>query len=362
MAVRPSVKRTKIDMTSLKIYLRGEKKTGKSTLFRDLILEKFGDAENGLLIGFGAEVGYELLDNLNSVQVENYADFKELLNWLVTQKGKEHDIKMVALDTADEWISSILEPEVCRQSTIETKKPCKSINSAFSGFGAGQERLKMLMKNSLVQLSKAGITPFVISHTKVKTVKEKGQTEEEGYNVLTGNIQANYDSLLSEILDVCCILRVDKDIKDGRVQSAVRKLHFRNDGFCDCGSRFANGAVPDYIVFDGDDTAKLFIDTLEEGMRKSLKTTISNEELAKRKAEEIANREAMAKDFIDNVASIDVELNAKYIDEIKVLFAGAIDTKKNKVRELMTSNGITKFDVETNKTSVLAEILAVLKA
>ena len=132
MAVRPSVKRTKIDMTSLKIYIRGEKKTGKSTLFRDLILEKFGDAKKGLLIGFGAEVGYELLDNLNSVQVENYADFKEFVTWLITQKGKEHDIRMVAFDTVDELLP-ILEKEVCRLSTIETKKPCKSINSAFSG-------------------------------------------------------------------------------------------------------------------------------------------------------------------------------------------------------------------------------------
>ena len=229
MAVRPSVKKTKIDMSSLKIYLRGEKKTGKSTLFRDLILEKYGDAEKGLLIGFGAEVGYELLDNLNSVQVENYADFKELVTWLITQKGKEHDIKMVAFDTVDEMLP-ILEKEVCRLSTVETKKPCKSLNSAFGGFGNGQEKLKQLLKEAIVTLSKAGITPFAISHTKVKTVKEKGMNEDEGYNVLTGNIQATYDSLLAEIFDVCCVLRIDKDVKDGKVQSSVRKLHFRGDG------------------------------------------------------------------------------------------------------------------------------------
>lgn len=362
MFKKPSVKRTVVDMSSLKIYLRGEKKTGKSTLFRDVVLEKFGNAENGLLIGCGAEIGYNLLDNLNSTQVETYTEWKELVNWLITQKGNEHDIRMVAIDTADEWISSILEPEVCRQSVIETKKPCKSINAALGGFGAGQERLKQLIKDSIIRLSKAGITPFVISHTKVKTVKEKGQTEEEGYNVLTGNIQANYDSLLSEILDVCCILRVDKDVKDGKVQSSVRKLHFRNDGFCDCGSRFANGAVPDYIEFEGNNTAKLFIDTLENGIKASMTNPISDDELAKRKAEELAQREAQAQDFINNVASIDVELNAKYIDEIKVLFATTSDENKTKIRDLMSSNGLAKFDAETNKTSVLSDILAVLKA
>ena len=218
------------------------------------------------------------------------------------------------------------------------------------------------MKENIVKLSKAGITPFVISHTKVKTVKEKGQTEEEGYNVLTGNIQANYDSLLSEILDVCCILRVDKDIKDGKVQSSVRKLHFRNDGFCDCGSRFANGAVPDYIEFEGDNTAKLFIDTLEEGMRKSLKNPISDEELAKRRAEELAKREAEANVYIEETTSIDVDANTKYIDEIKVLFPTASEEKKTAIKNIMVSNNIAKFDAETNKTSALAEIITLLKS
>lgn len=361
MAVRPSVKRTKIDMTSLKIYIRGEKKTGKSTLFRDLILEKFRDPEKGLLIGFGAEVGYELLDNLNSVQVENYADFKELITWLLTQKGKEHDIRMVAFDTVDELLP-IFEKEVCRLSTIETKKPCKSLNSAFGGFGAGQERLKQLLKEAVVMLSKAGITPFAIAHTKVKTVKEKGMTEEEGYNVLTGNIQANYDSLLAEIFDVCCVLRIDKDVREGKIQSAVRKLHFRGDGFVDAGSRFANGAVPDYIEFEGDNTAKLFIDTLEEGMRKSLKNPISDEELAKRRAEELAKREAEANAYIEETTSIDVDANTKYIDEIKVLFPTATEEKKTAIKNIMVSNNIAKFDAETNKTSALVEIITLLKS
>lgn len=97
-------------------------------------------------------------------------------------------------------------------------------------------------------------------------------------------------------------------------------------------------------------------------MRKSLKNPISNEELEKRKAEELVQREAQAKDFIENVASVDVELNAKYIDEIKILFATASDEKKTKVRDIMSSNGLAKFDAETNKTSALADILAVLKA
>ena len=77
----------------MSIYLRSTKKFGKTTLFRDVILEKYGDPSYGLLIGCGDEVGYKLLDNLNFVQVTSWQDVKELVEWLIAEKGKEHHIK-----------------------------------------------------------------------------------------------------------------------------------------------------------------------------------------------------------------------------------------------------------------------------
>ena len=128
---KPQLNRVKTDIQSLTIYLRSVKKWGKSTLFRDLILEKYGDPEKGLLVGIGAEVGYNILDNLNVTQVESWKDLKELRKWLISEKGKEHDIKMVAFDVVEELIP-LAEAEVIRMSNAEGKA-CTTFNGAYGG-------------------------------------------------------------------------------------------------------------------------------------------------------------------------------------------------------------------------------------
>lgn len=104
----------------------------KSTLFRDLVIEKFGDAEKGLLVGCGAEVGYNILDNLNATQVEEWEDLEDLKEWLIEEKGKEHNIEMVAFDVVSEIIP-MAEDQVIANSIRDTGKPCKSFNSAYGG-------------------------------------------------------------------------------------------------------------------------------------------------------------------------------------------------------------------------------------
>lgn len=129
---KPQITKVKTDIQSLSIYLRSVKKFGKSTLFRDIILEKYGDASRGLLVGIGAEVGYGILDNLNATQVEEWEDLEDLKEWLIEEKGKEHNIEMVAFDVIDELIP-MAEDEIIAMSRRETGKPCKSFNSAFGG-------------------------------------------------------------------------------------------------------------------------------------------------------------------------------------------------------------------------------------
>ena len=128
---KPQINNVKKDIQSLTIYLRSVKKWGKSTLARDVILEKYGDPENGLLVGVGAEAGYSILDNLNVTQVESWKDMKELKKWLINEKGKEHDIKMIAFDVVEEIIP-LAEEEVIRMSNLD-KKPCSTFNGAYGG-------------------------------------------------------------------------------------------------------------------------------------------------------------------------------------------------------------------------------------
>ena len=53
---KPSINKIVPDIKGLSIYLRSTKKFGKTTLFRDVILAKYGDPSRGLLIGCGNEV------------------------------------------------------------------------------------------------------------------------------------------------------------------------------------------------------------------------------------------------------------------------------------------------------------------
>lgn len=225
---KPQITEVKTDIQSLSIYLRSVKKFGKSTLFRDLVLEKFGDPTKGLLVGCGAEMGYSILDNLNATQVEDWNDMEDLKDWLIEEKGKEHDIKMVAFDVVGELIP-MAEEKIIRMSTKETGKLCKSFNSAFGGFGEPRKRLLKLLKEYFSELKKAGIMPFAISHTKVKSIKEKGD-DTEGYNTLTSDLSNDCEGIFGDIFD--CVLTgcIDREVKDGKVTAEVRKLYFRGNG------------------------------------------------------------------------------------------------------------------------------------
>ena len=48
---KPQINTIKPDIKNLSIYLRSTKKFGKTTLFRDTILAKYGDPSRGLLVG-----------------------------------------------------------------------------------------------------------------------------------------------------------------------------------------------------------------------------------------------------------------------------------------------------------------------
>jgi hypothetical protein len=90
---KPQINTISTDIRDLSIYLRSTKKFGKSTLFRDVIIEKYGDPSKGLLVSVGAEIGYKLLDNINVVHIESYQELIELKNWLIKKKEKNTTLK-----------------------------------------------------------------------------------------------------------------------------------------------------------------------------------------------------------------------------------------------------------------------------
>lgn len=278
----PVVNQITADIGTLTMYLRSVKKFGKTTLFRDVIIEKYGDPTRGLLVGCGSETGYALLDNLNCTQIESYQDLIDLGNWLITEKGKSHNIEMIAFDTVDELV------QICDRETIaryeqESGKKCRSIKGAFGGYGAGsQYTANNLIKPFMATLKKAGFGIWAIAHTSMKTIKNKGDIEEDGYQMLTSNLEKSAESAFGDIFDITLTGVIDrnmtsktkegfngKKIKENFVTDEVRKLYFRGTSVIDAGGRFADGSVPEYLVFDKGNMAAEFIKTVEDGIEKS---------------------------------------------------------------------------------------------
>lgn len=346
----PEVKVIKPDIKNLSIYLRSTKKWGKTTLFRDVIIEKYGDPQKGLLVGCGNEYGYTVLDNLNALQIETYADMLDLKEYLINKtlierdsKGKvvkktpvKHDIQIVCFDTGDE-LTLLTDKETIRQSNIENpNKKCKSIKAAFGGYTAGEKySANDLIKPFMNDLKKAGFGVWTICHTKFKTIKEKGGLDEEGYMQLTSNLSADYESAFGDIFDVVLTGVIDRDFEEKKVgdktkkyaTDTVRKLYFRETPLIDAGGRFADGAVPEYMIFEsGKNNAAEFIKIVEEGMEKSktVKKTKNTGSKSKKQVEEqyiekedeILNEENKNEEFYDVNEVVESEDVSTYPEDL----------------------------------------------
>jgi hypothetical protein len=377
---KPSLNKIATDIKQLSIYIRTLKKFGKTTLFRDAIIEKYGDAERGLLVGLGAEMGYSLLDNLNATHIESYQELIELKDWLISEKGKEHNIEIIAFDVAEE-LFPIIEKEVIRLSVIDTKKPCKSINAAYGGYGAGGIKVVELAKDYFLELRKAGFGIWMIGHTKFKNIKEKGTLEEEGYMQLTSNLQSNYEAVFGDIFDVTLTGYIDREIEEETIgegdnekvrrkaTNEIRKLYFRGNTLIDAGGRFAHGAVPEYLVFDQPNMAKTFIETVENGMKLSKSGVVVeteskpvHKEVKKPVVKESIEEEIAVEDnLLDEPQEevIDVEHNKQLKTKVAGKYKTATAEQKAKVKEILGKYGAAKLD-ETKPTQMFEDILAIL--
>lgn len=327
------------DINKLRIYLRAVPKWGKTTLFRNVVLEKYnGDATKGLLVGIKDEIGYTLLDELQTTHCNTWKELKELQSWLIKEKGKEHDIEFIAFDCVDE-ILPIAEKEVMRLSQIQTGKACDSINKAFGGYGKGQEKVKEILKEYFTTLYKAGFGVFCIAHTKMKTIIEKGKNEDEGYNILTSNLANTYESIFADIFDCVLTGLIDRSINDGKLEDTERRLYFRGTTTVEAGTRFSSNSVPEYIVVDDNpkEFAKNFLETIEEGMRNSATKPVNKEQVKKEIEKEKKQAEKDLKQVQEEVEEQEKVEEEQNIDELKAKLKSLMTTteSKNKVKEFM---------------------------
>lgn len=380
----PVINTIKADIKNLSIYLRSTKKFGKTTLFRDVILAKYGDPSRGLLVGCGNEKGYKMLDNLNCTQVSTYKQLIALKDWLIKEKGKSHNIEIVAFDTGDE-LTLIADKETIRRSNIENpNKTTKSIKAAFGGYTAGEKySANEVIKPYMTELTEAGFGVWCIAHTKFKTIKEKGGLDEDGYMQLSSNMSADYEAAFGDVFDVVLTGIVDRafEEKQGKdkvkkyTTDTVRKLYFRETPLIDAGGRFADGAVPEYLVFDKPNMAADFIKIVEEGMEKS-KTEFTSKSTTKKKStkkselvvEEDPEIEAMEEQIeaIDNAVPFDIDepedvmitLDNDRLTAIRAAFKAADAGTRAKVKEhLVEYGGKLSATMKSSDVNSIEEIL-----
>ena len=365
--VKPKINTIKPDIKNVSIYLRSVKKFGKSTLFRDVILEKYGDPSYGLLVEIGMERGDALLDNVNTTHIDTYKDLMELQKWLIEEKGKEHNIEIIGFDVADELVP-IFDKETIRQSNIENpQKQVKSIKAAMGGYTAGEQYSATLMKNYFDKIKSAGMQVWVLGHSKYKNIKDKANVDNEGYMQLSSNLSAAYEAALGDIFDVVLTGIIDRNIEtvgEGDnakryATDAIRKLYFRGTPEIDAGGRFAAEAVPEYMIFDKPNMAADFIKIIEEGMEKS-KTTFNA-----KKSEYKAKVAALVTD-VEEVDELDEEDNNPPFDvdepevdvesmktEIRNLHKKATSEQKAQIKELRAGRKLDDIDDIETLTAML---------
>ncbi|MGE5438008.1 MAG: AAA family ATPase [Syntrophothermus sp.] len=232
--------------------LIGVRKTGKSTLFRDLVNLKYnGDMSKGLMFAF--EKGYQALDGIYPVDINKWAEYEEYVNELISDRD-ELPYRLICIDTIDIMVS-IAEKEAIRffNTKVEPSKRAKTINEAGGGYGRGKAYSKQIIRDSLDRLIKAGYGIVLIGHSKEKTIKEKDGTE---YMQLSCSLTNDYADVFMDMADIITFFTVEKEISDKQVKSSKIYMNFRSDGTIDCGGRFKG--LPDKIEYGAENYMKVF--------------------------------------------------------------------------------------------------------
>lgn len=328
-------------------FFLGEKKTGKSTLFRDLVYKHYnGDMTKGILFGF--EPGQNALDGLYSPQVEDWEDWEDWVDELVEERT-DTTFRLIGIDTIDEFLA-MAEDKTMRESKKKDGKKVESINSAFGGYGRGKKYCINLMRESILKLKRVGYGLCFIAHTKLKK-KNTGavlSTEEE-YMQLSCALTDDYAGLFENMADMITYLVVDKqvvgdgdDVKHKTAKKSV-SMHFRSDGEIDCGGRFKE--LPYSLPYSVDNYLKAF----EQGVKSSILKPVTDKDIAEMAQKQEVEAEKQAE---ENTRTHSIK---EMVDIIKQKFGELGDGAKLKMQEYVEATQVASLDELTEEHRNIVE-------
>lgn len=373
--------KVKIDLRSYPHYIiMGVRKSGKTTLFRDLVLYNYHDASKGLLISCGAEDGYRALDDLQYEEARTWDMIEnedgerglvQIVDELLALRGTDDQIEMVCFDTLDELVD-VATQQVYEEHRDAYMKYPKSLNDALGGYGAGQRRVASLIKEQIGRLNNAGMAVFIIAHTKLKDKEDPLSGEK--YEMITNNLESRFYDPIADTAQMIVNIVIDRKIEGaGTVKKKVSKdkeidveiagkqieqqryMYFRENNFVDAGGRFPG--LPEKLPLSAENFMKAF----EMGVKSSQSNPLTKTEEKKRKEEENEiNQQAgvklVAKELEHKKAELSLEINTK-------LNANPDKEILSEVLTVIKENGIKGFDAENLKNvdvSILEKIVNIL--
>lgn len=324
--------KVRVNLEDYVTILFGEKKTGKSTLFRDLVnLHYNGDMSKGVLMQF--EPGANALDGLYAPEVMDWDDWEEYVEDFVDNRD-EIPFRLICIDTIDEFVRMAID-KVLYLSKKKDGKTVDSIQQAFGGFNRGKEKALSLMRTSINTLKKNGFGLVFIGHTKLKK-KNTGNllTPEQEYMQLCCSLTDDYAGLFENMADIIAYLVVDKtvnnigaDVKKRTAKSTV-KIHFRSNGEIDCGGRLKG--LPEVIDYSAEEFLKAF----EQGVKSSMLQSYTDVDIAKIKEEQQAEVEEKVKELNKELT------NEELFNLFRDNFNDLGDAVKQQIQQIIVSHGI----------------------
>lgn len=305
MARQYKTNEVKVDLASYRHYWRGVQKSGKTTLFYQLIMKLYGDASFGLELSIGNERGFKAIDGMVYDEAPTWGDLVEIVDDLVENKD-DNNFKFICFDTVDELIE-LAKKEVVRLEYRETGEK-KKFNACCGGYGEPRRQVQILIDTIMTKLEDCGYGLIWIGHSKIKDIKEKNGDE---YQKLTSNLSTDYDNIFAHKADVVMMIDVEKDIEDKLIQSTKRYMYFRDNGFVNSGGRFSN--IKDKVEFSVDNYIKTVSDAIRAEIKSRKVTDAYIEEKAKQEQQE---REDFYKENKEKIMKEDPEMS-KYEDELE---------------------------------------------
>ena len=374
--------KVKVDLCSYPQYvIIGQRGIGKTTLFRDIVIEEYGSPEFGLLISCGNESGYHALDNLQVEEVREWSKeygfpeseegvpeefwtrgLVEVIDDLVFNKSN-YKIKLVCFDTLDE-LYPMAEQSVFYEHKKKKGSYPESLNSALGGYGAGQNRAVELVTEQMARLLNAGYGVFFIGHVKVKDKIDP--VTGDIYEQYTNNLSNKYFGAVADsaqmVVNIVNELNVTggSDDKAGRITGSTRSMYFRDTGLIDAKSRFVG--MPEKLPL----SAQNFLQAFREGVKNSQSNPISEKEMKKQLAEEKKESKILAETSAKNEQKIDSrrkeDLVVSIKDAMKQILSVKDATNVAKLQALFKEYQISNADaIDKLELAQLISLLAAIE-